>query len=128
MPLVRIDYLQRRNRPNFGREVADVVYGAMRDIINVPKNDNFQLIYEHGATTLIYDPAYLGIQRSDAIVYIQITLNEGRTVDLKRALYKAIADRLHDRLEVPRRDVFIGLIEVKKENWSFGNGVAQYAQ
>jgi hypothetical protein len=26
-----------------------------------------------------------------------------------------------------REDVFIGLVEVARENWSFGNGEAQYA-
>jgi 4-oxalocrotonate tautomerase len=61
-------------------------------------------------------------------VFIQITLNTGRTVDQKRAFYKAIADRLHERLSLRREDVFIGLVEVSKENWSFGNGEAQYAK
>ena len=51
----------------------------------------------------------------------------GRAVEKKRAFYKAIADGLHDRLKLRREDVIISLIEVKKENWSFGNGVAQYA-
>lgn len=128
MPLVRIDYLRRRNNPNFGREVGDVVYGAMIETINVPKNDNFQLIYEHDAVTFVYDPAYLGIRRSDALVFIQITLNEGRSTELKRALYEEIANGLRERLSVASEDVFVNLVEVKKENWSCGNGVAQYAQ
>jgi 4-oxalocrotonate tautomerase len=60
-------------------------------------------------------------------VIIQITWNEGRTVDQKKALYKAIADGLATRLSLRREDVFVQLIEVKRENWSFGNGIAQYA-
>src|SRR5258707_8995089 len=74
------------------------------------------------------DPSYLGIQRSKDCVFIQVTLNTGRTVDQKRAFYKAIADGLHERLSLRREDVFIGLVEVSKENWSFGNGEAQYAK
>jgi phenylpyruvate tautomerase PptA (4-oxalocrotonate tautomerase family) len=70
---------------------------------------------------------YLGIRRTPAFVLIQITLNEGRTLDQKKALYKTIADSLHQRMAVPRGDVFINLVEVKKENWSFGDGIAQYA-
>jgi 4-oxalocrotonate tautomerase len=58
---------------------------------------------------------------------IQITLNEGRDVAKKKAFYKAVADGLHERLKLRREDVFINLVEVKKENWSFGNGEAQYA-
>ena len=70
----------------------------------------------------------LEIQRTDGVIFIQITLNEGRTVELKKAFYKTVAERLNKELGIRMEDVFIGLIEVKKENWSFGNGIAQYAQ
>jgi len=60
-------------------------------------------------------------------VMIQVFLNEGRTTELKKAFYRAIADGLHQRLGLRKQDVFITLVEVKKENWSFGNGEAQYA-
>ena len=52
----------------------------------------------------------------------------GETVDQKSAFYKAIADGLHERLGLRREDALISLVEVSKENWSFGNGVAQYAK
>lgn len=76
----------------------------------------------------IYDPSYLDIKRTDGIIFIQVTLNEGRTVELKKAFYKAVVERLNKDLGVRMEDVLISLVEVKKENWSFGNGVAQYAQ
>jgi len=100
----------------------------MINTINVPKNDRFQILSEHAPDDYILDPTYLGIHRSQECVTIQVTLNEGRTVDQKRAFYTAIADGLHERLGLRREDVFISLVEVKKENWSFGNGEAQYAQ
>ena len=68
------------------------------------------------------------IPRTDGIVVIQITLNEGRTTQLKKEFYKRLAERLHDELGIRIEDVFISLVEVKKENWSFGNGIAQYAE
>ena len=71
--------------------------------------------------------AYLGIHRTDDLVMIQITWNEGRTVEQKKALFKTIADGLNAAIGLRREDVLIDLIEVKKENWSFGNGIAQYA-
>ena len=126
MPLVRIAL--RKGRPaGFGKQVCEIVYRSMVDTINVPQKDHFQIIGEHDADSLIYDPDYLGIARSDGVVFIQITLNEGRTTDMKKALYATIADRLHAELAVRKDDVLINLVEVKKENWSFGNGIAQYA-
>jgi 4-oxalocrotonate tautomerase len=103
-----------------------VIYDALVATFNVPKNDRFQIIAEHAADNLIIDPTYLDIQRSPDCVVIALTVSEGRSVDLKKALYKAIVDGLHERLQMRREDVFIVLTEVKKENWSFGNGVAQY--
>jgi phenylpyruvate tautomerase PptA (4-oxalocrotonate tautomerase family) len=126
MPLVRIDI--RKDRPaGLGRRIGEVVYRTMADTINVPANDNFQVIAEHEADRLVYDPEYLGIARSDGTVFIQITLNEGRSIELKKRFYETLAARLHGELGMRREDVFVSLVEVKKENWSFGNGVAQYA-
>ena len=127
MPLVQISLMQ--GKPvEFRRKVGEIVYQTMVDTINVPPKDNFQIITEHDKNSLIYDPEYLNIQRTDGIVIIQITLNEGRTVELKKAFFKRRAERLHEELGIRMEDVFISLVEVKKENWSFGNGVAQYAE
>jgi len=100
----------------------------MVETINVPENDNFQIITEHEADGLVYDPDYLGIHRSNGIIIIQVTLNEGRTIEMKKAFYKMVAENLHQELGLSKEDIFLYLVEVKKENWSFGNGVAQYAQ
>jgi len=126
MPLVRIA-LMKGNGEGFGRKVGEIVYRTMVDTINVPPKDNFQIITEHDNNSLIYDPSYLDIPRTDGIIMIQITLNEGRTLELKKAFYKTVAERLHGELGIRLEDVFINLVEVKKENWSFGNGIAQYA-
>jgi phenylpyruvate tautomerase PptA (4-oxalocrotonate tautomerase family) len=126
MPLARID-LPAGKPASYGRAIADVVYDAMIATLKAPKDDRFQVISEHGQDTLLIDPSYLGIERSPDALVIQLTLNEGRTVDAKKAFFKAVADGLHERLGLRREDVFINLVEVKKENWSFGNGIAQYA-
>jgi len=126
MPLARID-LPAGKPADYGRAVADVVYEAMVAMLNAPENDRFQVISEHTRETLLIDPTYLDIERSADALIIQLTLNEGRTVEVKKAFYKAVADGLHTRVGLRREDVFISLVEVKKENWSFGNGIAQYA-
>jgi phenylpyruvate tautomerase PptA (4-oxalocrotonate tautomerase family) len=125
MPLVRID-LRKGKDADYRKQIGRVVYEAMVGV-GVPANDRFQLLSEHDADNFLFDPDYLGIHRTDDLVIIQITWNEGRSVDQKQALYKAIADGLHAAVGLRREDVLINLIEVKKENWSFGNGIAQYA-
>lgn len=127
MPLVRISLMQGREE-GFGKQVGEVVYQAMTKTMNVPARDHFQVITEHDDAHLIYDPLYLEIPRTHGVVFIQITLNEGRTVEVKKAFYQMVAENLHRQLGVRLEDVFISLVEVKKENWSFGNGIAQYAQ
>lgn len=124
MPLVRIDL--RKGKPDaYRQEIGRVVYDALRSV-GVPEKDRFQVIHEHGAGTFYYDADYLGIHRTDDLLIIQITWNEGRTVEQKKALYSAIAAGLVTALHIRPEDVLISLVEVKKENWSFGHGVAQY--
>ena len=126
MPLVRID-LRKGKDLTYRQEIGRVVYEAMVAVAGVPANARFQVVSEHDADNFLFDAGYLGVDRSDDLVIIQITWNEGRTVEQKKALYKAIADGLAATLSLRREDVFISLVEVKRENWSFGNGIAQYA-
>ena len=126
MPLVRIDMLKKTD-PTFAQRVGKIVYESMSTAINVPEHDNFQILTEHDERHFIHDPNYLGIEYTSDLVIIQITLNEGRTQDQKKLLFKSISEGLHEGLGLRMADVFVNLVEVRKENWSFGNGIAQYA-
>jgi 4-oxalocrotonate tautomerase len=126
MPLARIDIVRGKTAA-YRRTIADVVYEAMIEILKAPANDRFQIISEHAPESRIADEGYLGIKRTQDCVFIQLTLNAGRTLEQKKGFYKAVADGLHERLGLRREDVLINLVEVAKESWSFGNGVAQYA-
>jgi len=125
MPLARID-LRKGKDAAYRQEIGRVVYEAMVGI-GVPEKDRFQLITEHDADNFLFDPTYLGIVRTDDLVIIQVTWNEGRTVEQKKTFYRAIADGLAASPGIRSEDVLINLVEVKKENWSFGNGIATYA-
>ena len=125
MPLVRIS-LVKGQPAALRRSIGDAVHRALVETIDVPARDRFQLLTEHEPGDLVYDSEYLGIARSDNIVIIQITLSAGRSLEKKRKLYRRIAHNLAE-LGVRREDVWINLVEVAKENWSFGNGVASYA-
>jgi 4-oxalocrotonate tautomerase len=125
MPLVRIS-LVKGKPPEYRRKVGEAIHRALVDTIDVPPLDRFQLLTEHEPGDLVYDPGFLGIARSNDIVIVQITISAGRTLEKKRALFRRIADNLA-ALGLRREDAWINLIEVAKENWSFGNGVASYA-
>jgi phenylpyruvate tautomerase PptA (4-oxalocrotonate tautomerase family) len=126
MPLVRIA-LRKGTKPEFRRALADSIHRAMVETISIPEQDRFQILTEHDESSLLYDPSYLGISRSDGVVLIQITLNAGRSVELRKALFARIAAKLRESPGIRPEDVFVNLVETQKENWSFGNGLAQYA-
>jgi 4-oxalocrotonate tautomerase len=126
MPLIRVDLAAGKHN-SYRQSIVDVIYRAMRETINVPENDRFAIVTEHPLENFVVDRTYLGIERTDACVIISITLNEGRTLEQKKAFFRAIADGLQREIQLRPQDVFINLVEVKKENWSFGNGEAQYA-
>ena len=126
MPLVRIDLIRGKSAA-FRKTLGEIIYKAMLETINVPANDKFQIFTEHAPDELNLADSYLGNSYTEGIILIQITLNAGRTVDMKKAFFKRIADDLHEQLNVRREDIVINLVEVAKENWSFGGGIAQYA-
>ncbi|MEY8371566.1 tautomerase family protein [Aerococcaceae bacterium 50-4] len=127
MPLVRINLLEGKTA-EFKKQLGELVYEAMLETIGMPEEDKFVVINDSKKEELVFSTNYLGIDRTEGIVIIQITMNEGRTTEVKKALYKTIANKLNSELAIRKEDVFINLIEVKKENWSFGSGVAQYAE
>ncbi len=126
MPLVRISL--REGKPAaYRRAIGEAVHRAMAETINVPALDRFQLITEHPPEGLIYDSTYLGIKRTDEVVFVQITLNTGRSTEQKRALYRRMAELLAESPGVQPQNLLVSLVEVARENWSFGEGKAQYA-
>jgi phenylpyruvate tautomerase PptA (4-oxalocrotonate tautomerase family) len=127
MPLVRISVgagqpAERR------RAIADAIHQGLIETLDVPADDRFQIVTEHAGDALIYDRHYLGIERSDDIVFVQIALRRGRSVAMKRALYRRVAERVHEAAGVRLQDVFITLAENDLVDWSFGDGVAQYVK
>jgi 4-oxalocrotonate tautomerase len=127
MPLVRIS-LREGKSEQYRRALADGVHQAMVEAIEIPAQDRFQIITEHKPNDLIYDPAYLGIQRTDDIVIVQITLSVGRKPGQKRKLFQRIVEILGANPGVRAEDLMINLVETAWENWSFGNGEAQYTK
>jgi 4-oxalocrotonate tautomerase len=126
MPLVRVSLRQGKSA-GYKQAIADGIYRAMRETFDVPEEDRFVVVSEHAESEFQFSRTYLDIARSDDLVIIQITANNTRSVEQKKALFARIAELLSQAPGLRQQDVFINLVEVAKENWSFGNGIAQYA-
>jgi 4-oxalocrotonate tautomerase len=126
MPFIRVSLSQTFSDSQVAA-VSQAIHESLVSAFNVPAGDRFQVLTRHPPTELFYSPEYLGIQHGDQIVLVHITANEGRTVEMKKALFAAIAASVAEAAAISAADIIITLVEVKKENWSFGNGIAQYA-
>ena len=125
MPLVRIDL--RKGKPAaYKKTIGDCIYRALRETFTVPEEDRFMVVTEHDEDGFFYSKNYLNIERTDDLVIIQITVTNSRNLDQKKALFARIVELLAQQLGLRPQNVLINLLEVGKENWSFGNGIAQY--
>ena len=126
MPLVRVS-LRRGKSDDYKKAIGDGVYQALRETFTVPEEDRFVTVSEHSESEFQFSKTYMDIARTDDLVILQITVTNSRTIEQKKALFARIVELLSQKPGLRKEDVFINLLEVAKENWSFGNGVAQYA-
>jgi 4-oxalocrotonate tautomerase len=122
MPLQRIDVFAGSSAQT--RRIADAVHRALVEVIGVPEKDRFQVVVEHGAGSMIVAPEYLGLTHQSPVL-VQVTLTKGRTLEQKQHLYRRMAELVAEA-GVPANELIVNLVEVSKEDWSFGGGVAQY--
>ncbi|WP_338829271.1 tautomerase family protein [Bradyrhizobium sp. 27S5] len=127
MPLTSVSL--RRGKPAaYRKAILESLYRAMRETFDVPEGDRFMTVSEHDDDDFAYGANYLGIRRSDDLVIIQITVSNTRPVAQKQKLYRRMAELLTESPGLRAEDIFINLVEVLPENWSFGNGEAQYVR
>ena len=131
MPLVRISMKKGRSIEQ-RRAIADCIHKALVETIGIPADDRFQVVTEYGSdragSELIYDPHYLGINRTDGIIFVQVFLRKGRTVEAKQEFYMRTVNLLSEMVQVHRQDVLITLSENDDADWSFAYGIAQYVK
>jgi phenylpyruvate tautomerase PptA (4-oxalocrotonate tautomerase family) len=125
MPLVRIDLIEKQHPEKDVAVIGDAVQAALVETMNVPQRDRFQVITEHRKDRFVYNPSYLGVERTDRIVFVQVFLSKGRTTEQKQAFYASVARRMASAGMRPE-DLAVALVENTREDWSFGNGIAQY--
>jgi len=125
MPLTRVSLLKGKP-PEYRKAILEGLYQAMREVFGVPEDDRFTTIDEYDKSNFLYDKNYLEIARDDDLVIVQITVNNTRGPEKKKALYARIAELLAKNPGIRPENILVNLLEVPKENWSFGNGIAQY--
>ncbi len=126
MPFVKV-FLRAGKSSEYVKDIGNGIHEALISAASVPSDDRFQVFVSLPEGMLVSHPTYGGVSRSGDIVIVEIVLNAGRTVEVKKALYAAICRNLERSPGIRRDDVLISLVEVSKENWSFGKGVATYA-
>jgi len=126
MPLTRVSLIKGKSAA-YRAALLDGLYEAMRETFGVPEDDRFMTISEHDPADFVYGANYMDIARSNDLVIIQLTVSNTRNVDQKKALFARIVERLTANPGIRPQDIFINLVEVKPENWSFGHGLAHYA-
>ena len=124
MPLVRVE-LPTGKPAEYRAAVSEAIQQAMHAALKVPPEERFHIFTEHAPADLVIDRTYLGIKRSADAIVVQVTLNEGRDAEVKRGFYRTLADGLRGRVGLRPEDLVVNLVEVKRENWSFGRGEAQ---
>jgi phenylpyruvate tautomerase PptA (4-oxalocrotonate tautomerase family) len=127
MPLIRISLLKGKPAAHI-RAIADGVHQALVEAYNAPADDRFQVIHQHEREEFIYDADYLGIHRTDDVVFIQVTAGNWRDTATKKAFYKAIAERLTENPGLRPEDIVVSIVSTERDEWSFGNGLASYVK
>lgn len=119
MAIVRVDFTEVYSE-EFGPRVAAVINSIMQQVLNVPPQENFIACSAHRSGMLLHHPDGVSAERLQQIVFIQITLNQGRTAELKTTFFARLTNELCSATELRPENIFINLVEVARENWSFG--------
>jgi phenylpyruvate tautomerase PptA (4-oxalocrotonate tautomerase family) len=126
MPLVRIDVHQGR-APEELRRIADTVHDVMLEVFAAPPGDRYQVITEHPVGHIIAEDTGLGFERTTGVTVIQI-VQQGRTTEQKKAVYRELASRLQVDCALDPTDLIVSIVTNGPDDWSFGLGRAQFLE
>lgn len=128
MPFIRVSYLENQYETQQLHLISKVIMNTLIQHFNVPEDDYFQVFHAHKESEFYYSKDYLSIERSNGLLYIQITLKSGRSTEQKTSFYSSLAEQLSDTVTIRKEDVFVVLVDTEFEDWTFGNGIAQMIQ
>ncbi|WP_295779630.1 tautomerase family protein [uncultured Microbacterium sp.] len=125
MPLIAIDVIRGHYDPTQLRTLMDAVQDAVVSAFDVPETDRYQILTQHEPFELVALDTGLGIERTEGLVMVRVT-SKARPDEAKTALYRALADTLHERVGVAGSDLVVSIVDNGDADWSFGHGVAQF--
>ena len=126
MPISRISLLKGKS-PGYLRALSDSLHRALMEAFEVPPDDRFQVIHQHEAHELNFDPHYLGGPRSADFVLVSVTAGRARSSAVKQAFYYRLVELLAQAPGLRPEDVMIVLQTTQPEDWSFSGGAQFFA-
>jgi phenylpyruvate tautomerase PptA (4-oxalocrotonate tautomerase family) len=124
MPLVHIDLEEGRSAEQLAL-LANAVYGVEREVFAAPEDDRYIIINEHKPGRMFLGSTGLGYLRSSDAMVICFT-QQNRDREQKEALYRSLAEKLHDAIGLRPEDLVVAIVANQIEDWSFGMGRAQF--
>lgn len=123
MPLIQISLIKGKPK-KYVKAVADGIHNALCSAWGIPEDDRFQLITEYEKRNFIINKKIWNVNRSDDVIVIYIT-SIMRPPEMKNKLYHELVKVLGKKPGVRKEDIFVTMVQNDRENWSFGNGIAQ---
>lgn len=125
MPLVKIDIIRGARTAEQIRKLADTVQKTLEAHFNAPYRDRYQILTQHEPYEMICEDTGLGYERTEKLVFVQI-FQQGRDKSTKQECYKELAKALEEECDTPSQQLIITCTANSQEDWSFGEGRAQF--
>lgn len=119
MPSVLIE-VRRQYPAEQEARLIEAVHAALRQAFRIPPDDRTIRLWMHDPERFACPP---DLDKPDFYTLISIDCFAGRSLDAKRALYKAIVDNL-EPFGIPRNHVMILIREAPPQNWGIRGGQA----
>lgn len=120
MAIVRVDF-SNSQPAEFASIASGVINSTMQEVLGVPPKENYIVCQGYPKEAILHAPGICQPDRLEKIVFVQITLNQGRTAELKAKFFSELNKKLVSTGYLQSENIFINLVEVARENWSFGN-------
>ena len=126
MPLITINITE--GMTDFAiDQLQDTIHTCFVKAWNIPENGGFYIINERAKSQMRISRTMWGINRSEnPPLLLQIT-SSPRSKESKVELFRLLAEEL-EKQGIQKEDLFISISPTQREDWSFGNGVAQLLQ
>ena len=126
MPLITINVAEGMTEKSIDH-LQKAIHACFVRAWGIPENGGFYVINEYKKSRMRINRNMWGIQRSDQPpLLLQIT-SSPRSKELKLELFRVLAEEL-EKQGIRKEDLFISISPTQREDWSFGNGVAQLLQ